>query len=163
MICPRCLNGEATVFFSRNINGKKEEYKVCEKCAKELGFFSDKDLFFNISDFMSGFMSKGITSSLATEKICPSCGMSINELTKTSKIGCSKCYDFFDSYLEPVMKRIHGNIRHVGKSPEKGDESNKTAQKIFSLKEELKSAIAREDYEKAVVLRDKIKELEGDK
>ena len=62
MICPRCLEREATVFFSRNINGKKEEYKVCEKCARELGFFSDKDLFFNISDFMSGFMSKGISS-----------------------------------------------------------------------------------------------------
>ena len=161
MMCPRCLEREATVFFSRNINGKKEEYKVCEKCAKELGFFSDKDLFFNISDFMSGLMSKGITSPLLSEKICPSCGMSINELTKTSKLGCSKCYEFFDSYLEPVMKRIHGNCRHVGKLPENADKSHKITQQLSALKEELRSAVSREDYEKAAILRDKIKELEG--
>ena len=161
MICPRCLEREATVFFSRNINGKKEEYKVCEKCAKELGFFSDKDLFFNISDFMSGFMSKGISTPLISEKVCPVCGTSITELTKTSKLGCSKCYEVFDSYLEPVLKRIHGSVRHIGKLPETAQNSQNPDNTLSSLKEELKSAVSREDYEQAAVLRDKIKELEG--
>lgn len=160
MICPRCLEREATVFFSRNINGKKEEYKVCEKCAKELGFFSDKDLFFNINDFMSGFMSKGISSPLISEKVCPSCGMTLTELTKTSKLGCSKCYDVFDSYLEPVLKRIHGNLRHIGKLPESATAPFESENNISALKGELSAAIAREDYEQAAVLRDKIRELE---
>lgn len=162
MICPRCLKREATVHISRNVNGKKEEFNVCSNCAKEMGFFSNSDLLFNIGDFMSGFMGKGISPSLSEEKICPSCGMSISELAKTSKLGCSKCYDFFDSYLEPVMKRIHGNSRHVGKLPENSDENFKKQRRISSLKEELKAAVAREDFEQAALLRDNIKELEGD-
>lgn len=162
MICPRCLKREATVYFSRNINGKKEEYQVCGECAKELGFFSQSELLFNMSDFMGGFMGKGMAHSLSAEKICPSCGMSLGELAKTSKLGCSKCYDFFDSYLEPVMKRIHGNTRHTGKLPENADENFKKQRHLISLKDELKSAIAREDFEQAALLRDKIKEMEGE-
>lgn len=161
MICPRCLKKEATVYFSRNINGKKEEYKVCEDCAKELGFFGGSDLLFNINDFMSGFMSKGISSTLLTDKICPSCGTSINELSKTSKLGCSKCYEVFDSYLEPLMKRIHGNTHHTGKLPEHIDEKFKKQHELSSLKEDLKKAIAQENFEQAALLRDKIKEMEG--
>lgn len=163
MICPKCLKREATVHISRNINGKKEEYRVCEQCAKEMGFFSNSDLMFNIGDFMSGFMGKGMAPSLSDEKICPSCGMSIGELAKTSKLGCSKCYEFFDSYLEPVMKRIHGNTRHVGKLPENADENFKKERQLSSLKNELKAAVAREDYEQAALLRDRIKEMEGEK
>lgn len=163
MICPRCLKREASVHISRNINGKKEEFTVCDQCAKEMGFFGNSDLLFNISDFMSGFMGKGISPALSDEKICPSCGMSISELAKTSKLGCSKCYEFFDSYLEPVMKRIHGNTRHVGKLPENADETFKKERQLSSLKEELKAAVSREDYEKAAQLRDKIKEMEGEK
>ncbi|MFA7637031.1 MAG: UvrB/UvrC motif-containing protein [Monoglobales bacterium] len=162
MICPRCLKKNASVHISRNINGNKEEFNVCEDCAKEMGFFGGGDLLFNISDFMSGFLGKGISPSLSEEKICPSCGMSINEFAKTSKLGCSKCYDFFDSFLEPLMKRIHGNTRHVGKLPVNVDESLKKERTLSSLKEELKAAVAREDYEKAASLRDKIRQMEGD-
>ena len=162
MICPRCLKREATVHISRNVNGKKEEYNVCSACAKEMGFLGSSDLMFGIGDFMSGFMGKGISPSLSDEKICPSCGMSISELAKTSKLGCSKCYEFFDSYLEPVMKRLHGNCRHVGKLPESADETFKKTRRLTSLKEELKAAVTREDYEQAALLRDTIKELEGE-
>ncbi len=163
MICPKCLKREATVHISRNINGKKEEYTVCAECAKELGFFPHSNLLFNMSDFMSGVMGKGLNHTLPDEKICPGCGMSWDELAKTSKLGCSRCYEFFDSYLEPVMKKIHGNTRHVGKLPESADEKFKTERKISSLKDELKAAIAREDYEQAALLRDRIRELEGEK
>lgn len=162
MICPRCLKNEATVYFSRNINGKKEEYKVCSDCAKELGFFSQSDLLFNINDFMSGFMSKGIGNSLPTQRICPSCKMTLQELSKTSKLGCSKCYEVFDDYIEPIMKRIHGNSHHTGKLPLAADERLKTERKISSLKEELAAAVKREDFEQAAILRDKINELKGE-
>ena len=160
MICPRCLKREATVHISKNINGKKEEYTVCSQCAKEMGFFGDSDLIFNMGDFISGFMGKGITPSLSGEKICPSCGMSLTELSRTSKLGCSNCYEFFDSFLEPVMKKIHGNSRHVGKLPQTADEKFKKQHLISSLKEDLKAAVVREDFEQAALLRDKIKELE---
>lgn len=162
MICPRCLKKDASVHISRNINGNKEEFNVCEDCAKEMGFFGHNDLLFNISDFMSGFMGKGISPTLSDDRICPSCGMSINEFAKSSKLGCSKCYDFFDSYIEPVMKRIHGNTRHTGKLPVNAGESFKKERKLASLKEELKAAVAREDYEKAAQLRDNIRQMEGE-
>ena len=37
MLCSKCMQREANVFFSKITNGVKEEYKVCDVCAKELG------------------------------------------------------------------------------------------------------------------------------
>ena len=160
MICPRCLKREATVHISKNVNGKKEEYVVCNECAKEMGFFGSSDLLFNMGDFISGFMGKGITPSLSDQKKCPACGMTLTELSRTSKLGCSNCYEIFDDYLDPVMKKIHGNSRHVGKLPQTADDNFKKQHQISSLKEDLKAAVGREDFEQAAVLRDNIRELE---
>ena len=60
------------------------------------------------------------------------------------------------------MKRLHGNSRHVGKLPESADENFKKQRQISSLKEDLRAAVSREDFEQAALLRDKIRELEGD-
>ncbi len=161
MICPKCLKREANVFFSRNINGKKEEFKVCEVCAKEMGLFGSPDLLLDMSDLISGFMGKGIAPSLTADTICPACGMSLSEFSKNSKVGCSSCYDTFEKYLDPIIKRIHGSTRHTGKMPEEADEKIKKQRDIEGLKEKLKSAVMAEDFESAAIYRDKIKELEG--
>jgi protein arginine kinase activator len=65
------------------------------------------------------------------------------------------------------LKKIHGSIQHTGRSPvNKPQESSvkpvvkvKVSQ-VQELKNQLQSAIQKEEFEKAAGLRDKIKELE---
>lgn len=119
---------------------------------------------------------------------CPVCNMSFREFSKTGRLGCSNCYSVFRNELNPILRRIHGSIEHKGKVPEKIGQSGalgmfenvekaKTAQsamgteetgrsegscnELEKLKNELSEAISREEYEKAALLRDKIRELEG--
>ena len=69
------------------------------------------------------------------------------------------------------MPRLQGSNRHIGrrlnginqnvKQKEKKEKKEKT--ELEKLQEELKKCVEKEEYEKAAVIRDKIKKLESDK
>ena len=91
----------------------------------------------------------------AVTKVCTLCGATVNDIIRTGKIGCAKCYEIFQNELDQIIKSIHGNVTHTGRAPgELG--------KMNTLKKELKEAINLQEFEKAAVLRDKIKNLEGE-
>lgn len=60
-----------------------------------------------------------------------------------------------------LLRRIHGSTTHVGKVPAKGEAQLASQHRAEQLKEELKAAVAREDFERAAQLRDEIKTLEN--
>jgi protein arginine kinase activator len=86
--------------------------------------------------------------------------MSYEDFQRTGKLGCDQCFDTFRDQLEPVLKRVHGNVEHNGKIPSSVSASIKASREIIKLKEQLNKAIQGEDYEKAAVIRDRIKALE---
>ena len=88
-------------------------------------------------------------------KVCTLCGSTLNDIIRTGKIGCAKCYEIFQSDLDQVIKSIHGNVTHTGRAP--GEIG-----KINTLKKQLKETIRLQEFEKAAELRDEIKRLEGD-
>ena len=81
--------------------------------------------------------------------------------------GCENCYKVFANKLDIVLKKLHGNNRHVGKklilTPEKRvvTTRKKRKNKIDELKEKLQECIKNEEYEKAAIIRDEIKKLEA--
>lgn len=158
MLCSRCMQREANVFFTRNINGKKEEYKVCDVCAKEMGLLSQAGVMFDMGDFISDFVGKGIHA-VNSGATCPVCHTSIEQFAKTSKFGCGSCYEAFERYLDPVMRRIHGTTMHTGKIPDRSQNSALKKRRLTDLKEQINRAIACEDFESAAKLRDEIKAL----
>lgn len=87
----------------------------------------------------------------------------MNEFSNNGKIGCHDCYDAFFDNLMPVVKRIHGNSRHVGKIPNRGGGELRIKSEIEKLKSELNTAIKEQEFEHAAELRDKIKDLENGK
>jgi protein arginine kinase activator len=87
--------------------------------------------------------------------------MSYNEFNKTGKIGCSNCYKVYGDKLVPLLRRLHGNIQYNGKIPSRAFGSVKLSREITKLKEQLDAAIKNEEYEKAAVLRDQIRNLES--
>lgn len=167
MLCQSCKKNEATVHITRVVNGVKEELHLCEECAKKQNIDIGADMIseapMSFQNILEGFfqMMGGAEPRIReNNQVCPVCGMSFNDFTRTGKFGCSNCYKVFRDDALPVIKRIHGNIQHTGKVPGRTGEQLKIKRDIESLKVQLKDAIDKEQYENAAVLRDKIKELE---
>ena len=100
---------------------------------------------------------------LPAAKSCTNCGMTYENFRNTGKFGCSHCIDSFKGRLKPVIKSIQGYDRHIGKIPKRAGGDYKIQMDIERLKNDLKGAVEREEYELAAELRDKINDLENKK
>ena len=63
----------------------------------------------------------------------------------------------------PLLENIHDETRHCGKTPHRAPRDTQTLTSLIQLRNDLKRAIAAEDYELAARVRDQIKELESRK
>ncbi len=86
--------------------------------------------------------------------------MTYTEFKKTGLMGCSECYVSFKNSLVPIIKRVQGNIEHVGKIPKKSGKEIMEKRQLLRLREELNRAINSEEYERAAELRDEIREVQ---
>ena len=91
-------------------------------------------------------------------KRCKTCGTSENEFLKTGYLGCSDCYDTFSDSVDVVVRKVQGNTAHIGRTP---TPVNVPKSELETLKDELATAVKKEDYKLAAKLRDKIKSMEG--
>ncbi len=157
MLCSRCKQRPANVYFSQNINGNTCEYEVCSECAKELGLLQGNGSMFNLNHFFGDLFGGVQSISAAPSKACSHCGMTYREFANDGMFGCSHCYDAFSDQLPELMNRLHGAQRHI--QPEQAEQNDKQS-KIGRLKQEIQQAIEQEDYERAAQLRDEIKKLE---
>lgn len=164
MKCQNCGKNEATVDYTQVIDDNKLHLHLCNKCANEMkigmDFVFDMDDVF--SSFFNGFPNMKKMNELEMLK-CKTCGSTYVDFKNTGKLGCADCYETFGNDLDSVLKRLHGNNRHIeGKKKEMADEQKSTVEnKIEDLKLKLKECIKKEEYEEAAKLRDAIKELEN--
>ncbi len=160
MLCQKCGLNEANFHMVQIINGKRTEQHLCSKCAGD----QEKNLFettFNMNKMFSNFFnpSIGFQPSIQTVQKCSRCGLSFNDFTNGGLFGCPHCYEVFSSRLEEPLKRLQGATTHIGKRIKNENMDSKAEKDI--LQEQLKRAIAEENYELAAELRDRIKGLEG--
>lgn len=168
MLCQMCGQHPATTHIKTIVNGKLTQAHLCDDCAKKQGYgnlFADWGSGFG--SLLSGFMGSAAPARQVTR--CPGCGASFEDITRSGKIGCAECYHTFRGQLLPIIQRIHGTAQHKGKVPGSSalrvtDPNNKiVAVEETPLEEKkrlLKQAIETQDFERAAVLRDEIKELE---
>ncbi|MBU0955141.1 MAG: hypothetical protein KKI09_06920 [Spirochaetes bacterium] len=84
---------------------------------------------------------------------CSECGLSADELQRTAAIRCPACVRTFRTELFLLRRRMGVQGVYAGRIPgERGTEH-------ASLHEELSLAIDRDDFEQAVVIREKLKLL----
>ena len=180
MLCDNCGKREANVRYSENINGRKKELNLCEECSHKLGIDQmDFSMPIDFSNFFEGFMDNfgssefvPMLNELKTLK-CNSCGYTFDDIANTGRLGCKDCYSVFEDRLDPIIKRIQGSNKHVGRIGKiidsKIDNKNaknkeeKVKQPISEkekLENELKEAIKEERYEDAAKIRDEIKKLD---
>lgn len=160
MLCENCKKNTATTYFKQTVNGKTREVFLCSECAAKLGL---GDSFSNFGNFGFGLSAVsellgGYSSPSAT--VCPTCGISLGEVSKSGMMGCADCYETFRDYLRRLLPRISGNKVHVGKAPHA--ENTSAEETVSDLKKKLEEAIKTENFEEATVLRDKIRALEAE-
>lgn len=172
MYCELCKKNPATIHYTKIVNGYKEERHLCEQCANSLkepgGGFPTLGLMpdFSMADFIGGFFNTESQSQPFVQKnmnahdACPMCGMTAGEFRRVGRVGCSNCYSYFAEYMPRLIQRIHGNSRHTGKVPVRGEAKLAEKQKIVQLRQALQQAISEEQFERAAELRDEIRRLE---
>lgn len=103
------------------------------------------------------------------DRKCPRCGISLREIQIAMKFGCGECYKFFDrKSIEKIIAACqNGQTIHIGKKPGSCKKLDKNKILLLDpikerddLKKTLKTAIEEEDFERAAIIRDKLKELE---
>ena len=96
----------------------------------------------------------------ADKQVCPICQITFLEFRNSGRLGCPYDYEVFRDELMPLLENIHGETRHSGKVPKRAAENTQQQTTLIQLRNELKRAVAAEDYEAAARLRDKIKGIE---
>ncbi|QIB27179.1 UvrB/UvrC motif-containing protein [Caloranaerobacter azorensis] len=166
MLCDDCGKREATMHFTKIINGDVTELHLCEECAKNHKEF-DFDASFSIHNFLAGLLDLDSTQEspfemdYITSVKCEKCGLTYSRFRQIGKFGCSNCYNSFREKLIPLFRRIHGHENHVGKVPRRAGGMIRIKKEISRLKKQLELAVRNEEYEKAAKIRDQIKELQA--
>jgi protein arginine kinase activator len=160
MQCDICGKNEATVHLTEIVNDVVTKLHLCENCAREKG--SEMEEHFGLSDLLSGLADLGssIESKTASAVKCPNCKVTYQDFKKVGRLGCSECYETFKKELAPLLRRIHGADRHVGKVPLRIGKTVKDTKLLQELKGKMEKAIQTEEFEEAARLRDRINELE---
>ena len=160
MYCEKCGNNIATTFIKRVVNGVSTQKNLCATCAEEFGYSPFKNnSFANILSSMLGEYD-GIT--VKNAKRCECCSATFNDIAKRGKVGCGECYKTFSEELLPYLKRLHGNVKHIGKVPNTAPLAVSTKEdKINVLRNQLNIHIKNEEFEQAAKIRDQIREIQG--
>jgi len=167
MLCDRCQKEEATTFYKEMINNKYSEMYLCDKCAYEQGV-KKLQIPTAITDFLTALVELGAETlpQGIVDQRCPGCGLTYSHFHQKGKLGCGQCYQSFNKPLTEILRKIHGNTKHIGKTPAQVAISKPILKEISkkkeieSLRQALEEAVKEERYEDAAILRDKIRDLE---
>lgn len=185
MLCDNCGKREANVRYTENINGRRRELNLCEECSRKLGIGQmDFSMPVDFSSFLGGFMDELTSQSnfmpmfnTIKENRCNNCNSTFDDIINTGMLGCENCYNEFSDELDPIIKRLQGSNRHIGrvgkivdneikekinKAANKNTKKEEKVDKKLLLQRDLEQAIKEERYEDAAKIRDQIKELEKD-
>lgn len=163
MKCECCHTKDATIHLTQVIDGAVKKLNLCQKCALANGIDLNSPI--SITDVLLGLGTSATPGSgpTATEfdLSCSRCLMTREEFKKRARLGCPECYNAFMGELSALTKAMHHSNQHVGKIPARqGNKARITAQ-ITALKKDIATAVAKEQYEVAANLRDKIRALEA--
>lgn len=164
MKCQKCAK-PATFHITDIERGKPREYHFCEEHAHQHLRPPEEAA---EQPPMSELAKKLITSgqggtrepSAADKQVCPVCQISFLEFRNSGRLGCPYDYEVFRDELMPLLENIHDETRHSGKVPKRAPRNSQVQTTLIQLRNDLKRAIAAEDYETAARVRDKIKVIE---
>lgn len=165
MKCEVCHQREATIAYTHVVENEKKTLQLCSACVSQQKARENAQKAPAAGGPAAAKKVKAELKQLGGEgeanAQCARCGMTYEEFKKAGRFGCHACYEAFADQLERLMKRIHGTAGHQGKGLVERREPFHPEEELEKLRQELRTAVAAEAYEKAAGLRDRIRELEG--
>lgn len=163
MQCQSCHKNPAQLHFTNVQDNRMTEVHLCRACAEDRGLVGvPATPKFSIADLLANMVDK--MSTTEEERVgpvqCPTCGLHYSSFKETARLGCAECYVAFASRLRPLLRRVHGSTRHVGRAPVRGEAEPSPARALSRLHDDLQRAVEREDFESAAEIRDRIKGME---
>ncbi len=166
MKCELCHQADAETAIQKTVDGSVRELFVCSGCARRQQTPAPDEPPGDSSDDAPAQVTAEIMIELlfGTEvktggrrsgerPPCPGCGLTGEEFRKHSRLGCSACYDHFTQDLAPLLRDMHSGEHHVGKVPRRAMDAVLQQR----LEAELADAVARQQFEQAAVLRDRLR------
>lgn len=164
--CEICRERSVAVRITEVAHGKTKELRLCSECARKMGVDEETtEADFSVSKLAAGIEETTQDTSKVppTDAVCSICGMRYEEFKETGKLGCPACYDSFEDELTVLIRRLHGNLRHTGRGPGEKRAEHAVQLELASLRKQLADAVAKEAYEEAARIRDRIAGLKGDR
>ena len=153
--CGHCSKA-CTLHYTQVIDGKVVKVSMCAACPLAADLQTGEAI-----DHMAKLSKAALVVPAVTvsSEACPACGFTREHFKESGRLGCPKCYEFYRESLAPILANLHQSSVHKGKIPRRRRGLAFT-DRIAALKEELRERIAREEFEEAATLRDRINELE---
>jgi protein arginine kinase activator len=164
--CQICQQQVAKIHITQIHGDQLVEIHVCPECAQNNGL-SGPVLKVNLS--VEGLLSGAVADEqgtraepLSDSKSCPVCGQTFRGFRESGRLGCRHCYEAFSEDLVPLLRKVQMGLVHHGKSPAGEKMAPSPVADIQRKRENLRVAVAQEDFELAARLRDEIRLLEED-
>ena len=159
MKCQKCGKNEINFHYSSNINGSVTEAHLCTECAAESGY--DFDRMFGADEFfgsMSPFGSSGSFLPLPLFGLMTPFGG-----LRQMRLGMPNSACACEDDCQDKNAGEDAILKGVGKCPEaEVDGEMQGRREINVLREQMRCAAEKEDFEKAAQLRDQIRSLEAE-
>lgn len=164
MLCQRCGKNPATLHLTRMVGTQRRELHLCLSCAQGAAPPDHKIQLIDIVKNMLAMEQAAPSGQPAIQSTpsgprCLGCGFTLEDIGRTGRMGCARCYATFREQIEPVLMRVQGRagrpLQQEGASAPAEDPV------IRDLRQRMKEAVEREEYEEAARIRDEIKALEA--
>ena len=162
MLCDNCGKNEAEVHLTQIQDNEMTTVHLCPSCAAEKGLDAGVAKNLPLTDFLAQMGQAAIAEEEAADVgPCTYCRTTVEDFRRTGRLGCPHCYSVFESQLRAILRRIHGSTYHLGKVyvPPASEAAERSA-RLAGLRRKLQRAVESEDFERAAVIRDQIRELE---
>ena len=161
MVCDVCKEAVAVVQLTEIEGRGIRLLHLWERCAAERGVETTlvaskpvaKDFLQNVHQQMQATQGDAAR--------CTFCSSTFRDFRTTGRLGCAHCYEAFEKSMRDLLRRVHGNSRHMGRRYEPPSTTTMPdAGTINELRDRLKRAVQSEQFELAADLRDKLRGLE---
>lgn len=166
MKCQHCEK-QATFHITELTDNQPQELHLCTDHAQQYLAPVEADDIDQPDVSLAGMLAKQLKVGQTAEELarldqqsCPICGITFYEFRHEGRLGCPHDYVCFEDDLDPLIVNIHGDTKHVGKHPKRGEMGTEKQTELIRLRREMKQAVETEDYELASQLRDNIRHIE---